>query len=49
MKESNRSDRYRQEAAELFQRAMRANPSNVNNMLWYAKFLHKTNQVFQVE
>jgi hypothetical protein len=46
--ESNRSDRYRQEAAELFQRAMKANPSNVNNMLWYAKFLHKTNQIIQV-
>ena len=39
---------YRLEAADLFQRAMKSNPKNVNNMLWYAKFLHKTNQIIQV-
>lgn len=32
----------------MFMRAMKADPSNVNNMIWYAKFLHKSNQINQV-
>lgn len=41
-------EEYRRDASDLFRRAMKANPSNVMNMLWYAKFLHKTNQYIQV-
>mmetsp|Transcript_25444 Transcript_25444/g.37507 ORF Transcript_25444/g.37507 Transcript_25444/m.37507 type:complete len:1122 (+) Transcript_25444:90-3455(+) len=39
----------KQDAAEIFQRAMKADPSNVNNMLWYAKFLRKTGKIAQAE
>jgi hypothetical protein len=40
--------KYRKDAGDLFARAMIADPSNVNNILWYAKFLHKTGQIGQV-
>lgn len=42
-------EQYQKEASEMFIRAMKLNPSNVSNMLWYAKFLHKTNHIGQAE
>lgn len=47
--ESKASQHYHQEASSMFVRAMKADPSNINNMLWYAKFLHKSNQINQAE
>jgi hypothetical protein len=41
-------EKYRVDAANMFSVALRADPANVTNILWYAKFLHKTRKFAQV-
>lgn len=41
-------EKYRIDAANMFSVALRADPANVTNILWYAKFLHKTKKYAQV-
>ena len=37
------------DATDMFKRAFKNDPSNINNFLWYAKLLHKTGKLSEAE
>ena len=37
------------DATDMFKRALKSDPGNINNFLWYAKMLHKTGKLAEAE
>jgi len=47
--EDNMSPENIRDATDMFKRALKNDPSNINNFLWYAKLLHKTGKLSEAE
>ena len=47
--EDNMSPENIRDATDMFKRALKNDPANINNFLWYAKLLHKTGKLSEAE